>query len=62
MQAAATARVTGGRDIVKSAENEDGVSVLCHVIADADALNSETDCDCPTPPSAPHLVFINFMR
>ncbi len=38
-QAAAAARVAGGRDIVDSAENGDGVSVICHVIADADAVN-----------------------
>ena len=39
VQAAAAARVAGGRDIVDSAEKGDGVSVLCHVIADADAVN-----------------------
>jgi hypothetical protein len=39
VQAAAAARVAGGRDIVESAEKGDGVSVLCHVIADADAVN-----------------------
>ena len=39
MQAAAAAHVAGGLDIVDSAENGDGVSVLCHVIADADAVN-----------------------
>jgi hypothetical protein len=39
VQAAAAARVAGGRGILKSAENGDGVSVLCHVIADADAVN-----------------------
>ena len=38
VQAAAAARVAGARDIMRSAEN-DGVSVLCHVIADADAVN-----------------------
>ncbi len=38
-QAAAAARVAGGRDIFDSAYNGDGVSVLCHVIADADAVN-----------------------
>ncbi len=37
--AAAAARVAGGRDILASAENGDGVSVLCHVIVDADAVN-----------------------
>jgi hypothetical protein len=39
VQAAAAARVAGGRDILESAYNGDGVSVLCHVIADADAVN-----------------------
>ncbi len=39
VQAAAAARVAGGRDILESAENGDGVSVLCHVIADADGIN-----------------------
>jgi hypothetical protein len=39
VQAAAAARVAGGRDIVESAENGDGVSVLCHLIADADGIN-----------------------
>jgi hypothetical protein len=39
VQAAAAARVAGGRDILASAENGDGVSVLCHLIADADAVN-----------------------
>jgi hypothetical protein len=39
VQAAAAARVAGGRDILESAENGDGVSVLCHLIADADGVN-----------------------
>ena len=39
VQAAAAARVAGGCDILKSAENGDDVSVLCHVLADADAVN-----------------------
>ena len=39
VQAAAAARVAGGDDILKSAQNGDGVSVLCHVIADARAVN-----------------------
>ena len=39
VQAAAAARVAGGRDIWESLVNGDGVSVLCHVIADADAVN-----------------------
>jgi len=38
-EAAAAARVAGGPDILESARKEDGVSVLCHVIADADAVN-----------------------
>jgi hypothetical protein len=38
VQAAAAARVAGRPDIVKSVENGDDVSVLCHVIADADAV------------------------
>ncbi len=41
VQAAAAARVAGGRDIVKSATSGDVVSVLCHVIADADAVNKQ---------------------
>ena len=39
VQAAAAARVAGGRDVLDSARNGDGVSVLCHVIADADTIN-----------------------
>ena len=39
VQAAAAARVAGGCGIFDSAENGLGVSVLCHVIADADAVN-----------------------
>ena len=39
VQAAAAARVAGGLGILQSAENRDGVSVLCHVIADADGVN-----------------------
>ena len=38
VQAVAAARVAGGW-ILESAMNGDGVSVLCHVIADADAVN-----------------------
>jgi hypothetical protein len=41
VQAAAAARVAGGPDIFDSAANGDGVSVLCHVIADADAVNKQ---------------------
>jgi hypothetical protein len=39
VQAAAAARVAGGLDIFESLENGYGVRVLCHVIADADAVN-----------------------
>jgi hypothetical protein len=38
-QAAAAARVAGGRNILDSASNGESASVLCHVIADADAVN-----------------------
>jgi hypothetical protein len=38
VQAAAVARVAGGC-IVNSAADGDGVSVLCDLIADADAVN-----------------------
>ena len=43
VQAAAAARVAGGPDILKSAENGDGASVLCHVIADADGVNNRDE-------------------
>ncbi len=39
VQAAAAARVAGEPDILDCAGIGDGVSVLCHVIADADAVN-----------------------
>jgi hypothetical protein len=39
VQAVAAARVAGGPNIFESVEDGDGVSVLCHVIADADAIN-----------------------
>jgi hypothetical protein len=39
VQAAAAARVAGGWDVLDSAWHGDVVSVLCHVIADADAVN-----------------------
>jgi hypothetical protein len=39
MQAAATARVAGRLGILDSAANGHGASVLCHLIADADAVN-----------------------
>ena len=38
VQAAAAARVAAGPDILDSALDGDGVSVLCHVIADANAV------------------------
>ena len=43
VQAAAAARVAGGLDIFYSAENGDGVSVVCHVIADADGVNKRDE-------------------
>jgi hypothetical protein len=43
VQAAAAARVAGGDNILWSAYNGDGVSVLCHVIADADAINKRDE-------------------
>ncbi len=42
-QAAAAARVAGGPDILESARNGDGASVLCHVIADADIINKRDE-------------------
>ncbi len=36
---AAAARIAGGRDILDSAEKGDCAAVLCHLIADADAVN-----------------------
>ncbi len=47
VQAAAAARVAGRTgvtlpDIHSSAENGDGASVLCHVIADADGVNKRS--------------------
>ncbi len=39
VQAAAAARVAGGLDILRSAANGDGASVVCHVIADAVGVN-----------------------
>ena len=43
VQAAAAARVAGGGDIVDSAKKGDVISVLCHVIADADAVNKRDE-------------------
>ena len=43
VQAAAAARVAGGDGIFESATNGDGVSVLCHVIADADVANKRNE-------------------
>jgi hypothetical protein len=43
VQAAAAARVAGGDDILDAAENGDGVSVLCHLIADADGVNKRDE-------------------
>jgi hypothetical protein len=41
VQAAAAARVAGGADILGSAKNGDGISVLCHLIADANCVNKQ---------------------
>ena len=70
VQAAAAARVAGGPDIVDSAENGDGVSVLCHVIADADAVNKRVSRDdihwqfppTFTTPLCRAFIFIMFMQ
>jgi hypothetical protein len=43
VQTAAAARVKRGHNIMKSAEDGDGVSVLCHVIADADGVNKRDE-------------------
>jgi hypothetical protein len=43
VQAAAAARISGGRDILDSAEKGDGVSVIFHLIADADAVNKKDE-------------------
>jgi hypothetical protein len=43
LQATAAARVAGGRNIYDSAYDGDGVSVLCHLIADADAVNKRDE-------------------
>jgi hypothetical protein len=40
VQAAAAARVAGAPNILDSAKNGDGASVLCHLIADADGVNN----------------------
>jgi hypothetical protein len=45
----AAARVAGGLDIWKSAKNGDGVSVLRHLIADADAVAARDRCFSPPP-------------
>jgi hypothetical protein len=62
VQAAAAARVAGGPDILDSASNGKGVSVLCHVIADADPSTSETESNAPPSSYAPHLIFIFLMH
>jgi hypothetical protein len=41
VQAAAAARVAGGPGILESAKIGDGISVLCHLIADADGVNKQ---------------------
>jgi hypothetical protein len=42
VQAAAAARVAGKSDIIISARVGDGVSVLCHLIADANGVNKRS--------------------
>jgi hypothetical protein len=39
VHAAIAAHVAGGLDNSKSAENGDGVSVVCHLVANADGVN-----------------------
>jgi hypothetical protein len=41
VQAAVAARAAVGPDVVTSAQNKDDVSVLCHVIADADSVKKQ---------------------
>ena len=60
VQAAAAARVAGGPGILESAKNGDGVSVLCHVIADAEAVNKRSISYFPRTLS-PSFIFIIFM-
>ncbi len=43
VQAAAAARVAGGPDILNSAQDGDGASVICRVIADADVVNKRDE-------------------
>ncbi len=43
VQAAAAARVAGEHDVLDSADDGDGVSVLCNVIADADCVNKRDE-------------------
>ncbi len=58
--AVAAARDAGGLDILESAENGDVVSVLCHVIADADAVNKGDGEYLPPAPLCPSFIFIHF--
>ena len=69
MQAAVATRVAGGLDIYKSAERGDVVSVLYHVIADADAVNKRDGESgvlvreyLPAAPLCSSFIFIIFMR
>jgi hypothetical protein len=65
VQAAAAARVAGGRDILDSACNGDGVSVLCYLIVDADAVNKRgRDYYLWLPPAllCRSFIFMIFMR
>jgi hypothetical protein len=43
VQAAAAARVADGPGILKSAENGDGASVLCHLIVDAESVSMQDE-------------------
>jgi hypothetical protein len=49
---------------LKSAENGDGASVLCHVIADADGVNKRDTIviDSPPAPLCPSFISSYFMR
>jgi hypothetical protein len=60
VQAAAADRIAGGRDIVQSAEYRDGVSVLCHLIADANCVNQRSWEWLPPAPLCPIIYFHHF--
>ena len=58
VQAAAAARVAGEPDILKSAEDGDGVLVLCHLISDAEGVNKrdKRSYNLPTAPLCPSFL------